>query len=277
MSGFLKYKFWIGVGAAAVVLLVLYVVVVMPKKTLVKSNVSDLEMNLSKLEKLNDQGSNVANPRKIELAQKASDVLEKQFEKILGSFPDSGDEKVDFWPGVVVGGVVRGSMFKDKYETETRALEQNLTDNGIKIDEDGSPFQWVAFKDDVPSPKECIPVMRDFRLVEHIVGLLLDSGAVRYLDAMSLGTEETVVLTVRDEIAFYNRPFQIKADILYYKVLDLAAGLSNSKLNIIIETILVEQSETPVARQGEDPPVTVTLNCSMLKRGPMPEVPEESY
>lgn len=269
MNFILRNKFWIGIWLSVLVLAIFYVGLVMPKRRQIKNNIAILEGDSDTLELLQTKGTHIATKEKIDGCRKTIDILKKQHDKALDFFSGEGEEKIEYWPDVLdpLTGAVHGAVFKEKYEEEGLALEKKLKKKGLKVGE--WVFEWVDFGAKVPTAEECEPVMTDFRIVEHVVDLILQAEAIASLNSVRLGGEKTLVLTVGDA-AFYSRSLEIDASVFYSKLLFLIAKLHKSRRNIVVETISIKQAEVAMAKEREKPPVLVTITCGMLQRGEPP-------
>lgn len=267
MSFIQKNKFWIGIALSMVVLTVLYLVLVAPKRRQVKRNVVILEDDLNTLEVLQTKGRRIATDEKIRECKKVVEILRKQYDDALNYFPSREEERLDYWQDVIDPRTkkIQGALFKEKYEDEGLALEKRLRkEHGIEVSD--GVFEWINFGEDVPQHEDCVPAMKDFRILEHISGLIIDSKAVTHLNSVKLGKEETLVFNVGEE-AFYSRPLEISASVLYSRLLFLVEKLHKSPKNIIVDTILIKQVAVAMAKGGQEPPVAVTMVCGMLQRG----------
>ena len=272
MNFLAKNKFWIAIVLSVVVLIVLYIVLVAPKRQQVKYNVAILEGDLDTLEVLQTKGRRIATDEKIKECRNVAGVLKKQYEETLGYFLSRKEEKLDCWPRVIDSrtGEISGALFKERYRAEGLALEKRLKDGDDKAGIPGieladGVFAWVDFGETVPQHELCVPAMNDFRILEHISELILKSKAVTQLTKVTLKKDETLVLTVKDG-NFYSRSLEINVNVLYPKLLFLIKELYDSPKNIVVETILIRQAGVAMAKGGEEPPVTVTLVCGMIQR-----------
>ena len=272
MNFIAKNKFWICVTLSILVLVVLHIVLIAPKRRQVKLNVEILKGDLDTLEVLKTKGRRIATDEKIKKCRKVADILKEQYSETLGYFPSRKEERLDCWPGVIDRRTekIHGALFKEKYEDEGLALEKRLRKGDDKagipgIELGGGVFDWVDFGENVPQHEMCVPTMRDFRILEHVSGLIIQSKAVTQLTKVTLGERKTLVLTVEDE-TFYSRPLEIRASVLYSRLLFLIEKLHRSPKNIVVETILIQQASVAMAKGGEEPPVAVTIVCGMLQR-----------
>ncbi len=273
MNFFAKNKFWIGIALSILVLIVLYIVLVAPKRRQVKLNVAILDGNLDTLEGLQVKGRRIATDEKIKECRKVADILKKQYAETLDYFPSREKERLDCWPKIIDPRTKKivGALFKEKYKDESLALEKKLKKGDDKAGIPGialadGVFDWVDFGPVVPQHELCVPAMNDFRLLEHISELILRSKAVSQLTKVTLGKKETLVLTVKDG-NFYSRSLEISASVLYSKLLFLIEELHKSPKNIVVETISIQQAAIALAKGGEEPAVIVTMVCGMLQRG----------
>lgn len=277
MSFVMRNKFWIGVGLAVVILLVLHLVLVVPRRGEIVKNIEELDDSQGTLETIKNKGKRVATEPKIEGCKKTGEVLETQYTRVVEFFHDRRKEVADYWSEVLApDGRVQPAMFKEMYKDETAALEKKMKRMDIEVTE--GAFEWVDFGERVPSRSECLPVMMDFRILEHIAGLIMeakdedDTKAVTQIDSIKLGDKEAqdIVLISRD-VAFYSRPLTIEANVLYSKILFLIDKLHQSDKNIIARTLSIKQAEGAMAKKGQEVPVSVLLNCMMLQRGEKPK------
>lgn len=273
MNFLAKNKFWIGIALSVLVLIVLHIALVVPKRRQVKYNVAVLEGDLDTLEVLQTKGRRIATDEKIRECRNVAGVLKKQYDKTLSYFHSRKEERLDCWPDVIDRRTkkIQGALFKEKYKDEGLALEKRLRKGDDKAGIPGielvdGAFDWVNFGEVVPQHELCVPAMNDFRILEHISELILKSKAVTQLTKVTLGKEEMLVLTMKDE-NFYSRPLEISVNVLYSKLLFLIEELHKSPKNIVVETILIQQAAVAMAKAGEEPPVTVTMVCGMLQRG----------
>lgn len=274
MNFILKNKFWLGMVFAVLVVAVLHMIMVVPKHKAVEKDMATLEEYLDTLDGLKGQGSRIATRDKIRKCGDAVEKLEEQYSTVVNFFKDSRGEKIEYFPGVKDSrNKLQPAVFKDTYYRETEDLEKELEKRDVTLAE--NVFPWVDFGENVPTSEECDPVMRDFRILEHVSGLLAESKAVTFLEGVNLGSGETIVLKVQEEV-FYARLLEIRANVLYSRLLFLIAKLHGSPLTILVETVSIEQApDAAILREGEETPVAAMLVCRMLRRGEGQEEEEE--
>lgn len=266
MGFFWKNKFWIGIVLAVAGIIVCYCIFVIPTQQLIYRNTKKLEKTKTDLDGMKRKGVDIATAAKIRKCKKTQETLEEEHAEVVKFFLEQSVEIWGFWPEVVDGrGVPNGALFKEKYNEETLLLEKELAKD---MDLSEGVFPWVKFGAEVPLPKRCYPIMRDFWVVKDIAELLRGTGSVELLSDLRLGEREDQVLEVGG-IGFYVRSLTIRAHVHYPKLLFLLAKLQESPRNIYIDTISIEESQISRGKDKEEPPVVVVLNCSMLRaQGP---------
>jgi hypothetical protein len=253
-----RNMFWLGIALSLVVLIVLYFIFVLPlRRDLAKSR-QELEQGVIRLQGL--LSGDIATENKIKMARKTAEVFRQQYAAVEAYFAAKREKMVEFWPEVILYGKVEPALFVVTYKEKTAALEESL-EKDMKLG--ATVFQWKSFGDRLPEAKDCTPAMDDFRLIEHVAGLIRGSKAVTTLDKVRLGSKmDRPFLTVRN-LSFTTRGLEISGSVYFPRLLFLIAELERSDKNIFVDTVTVKQIETQL--QGEkEPPVSVSIKCSML-------------
>jgi hypothetical protein len=251
--------FWLGISLAVVALIVLYLLFVMPLRRELSKSTKELETGQRRLQAL--LGGDIANNTKIEKAKETAGVFRQRYGNVETYFAGRKKTAVKYWPEVFIDGKLEPALFVVEYRKRTKELEEKL---GKDMELGASVFKWKSFGDRLPEPKDCEGPMEHFRMMEELaLEIVQKSGAVTTLESVTLNaTAEPPFLTVRD-LEFATRKLDISGKVSFQRLLFLIAELERSDLNIFVDTLSITQVETQLVGQ-EEPPVSVSLKCSML-------------
>ncbi len=250
--------FWLGIGLAVVALVVLYLLFVMPLRRELSKSTNELEQGQTRLLAL--LRGDIANETKIDKAKQTAGVFRTQYETVESFFAGKKQKAVKYWADVFIDGKLEPALFVVEYRKRTKVLEEKLKKN---MELGSTAFQWKSFGDRLPEPKDCEAPMEHFRMMEQIAELIERAAAVTTLDSVRQGTgTDRMFLTVRD-LEFATRSLTISGMVSFPRLLFLVAELERSDLNVFVDTLSVKQVETQLVGT-EEPPVSVSVKCSML-------------